>query len=332
MNDDLQRRLDALANEATPSVDPVFADRLDSHLRSLAAEPVPTPFLQRLLRPSVLVVAAMAIAGAVFLVTRTAEPTQLEFAAATGTSVSIPGDIAVTDGAQGLLLPEGTRITVGPDGSAEVGGVILEPGTVAVVVNGVVEVVELAPVQTVQPVPTTAPAAPTTETTASETTVAPTTTTEPTASTDADADAVVEPDDGAATTTTSTPVAPTTSTTTTTQTPETTTTAAPTTTVPPEPTEPPSGERVQPSIALTITEGQNGQAVLTWTIEPTDVEVAGWVVRRGRGENSEVAAVLRRPEVRRQRVAVPDRNVAWQLVARDADGELIARSNIVRLN
>ena len=331
-DDDLHRRLEALGRRETPMVDPAFADGLEANLRAMAATPARPSLLARVLRPSVVVAALAVLAGVAFFVSRP-EDAGLEFAAAEGTSVSIPGSAELSAGVVGQPIPDGTRITVGPDGSATVGGVILDPGTVAIVVNGVVEVVELPPATTVPPGATSTTAAPVEEPAESTTAAAPTTaapTTEP--------PTTVAPDDGESTTTeatASTAAAPTTTeadaAATTTTAPSTTvepstTTSAPTTTTVP------AREPIAPTITLSISVGENGRALLEWTVDGDTDEIAGWVVRRGRGNDAMPAAVIRRPEARRQRVDLPDRNVAWTVVARNADGEVIARSNIVRAN
>ncbi len=331
-DDDLQRRLDALGRSETPSIDPAFADGLESDLRAMAAVPQRTTPLAWLLRPSVVVAALAILAGFAFFVSRS-EPAGLEFASADDTSVSIPGAPDLSSGMAGQMLPEGARITVGPDGSATVGGVVLDPGTVAVVVNGVIEVVEL-PADIAPSSTTTTTVAETTTTSTAErdtaTTVSPTTTVdaadERTSTTNTTVDEETTPTTVASdrSTTSTTTEAPTTTTSTTTTTAPSTTSEAPATTVP--------AEATPPTIELTIVEGPLGRTFLEWTVTGDTSEIAGWVVRRGRGDDSVPAAVIRRPEARRQRVEVPDRNVAWTVVARNADGEVIARSNLVRTN
>lgn len=334
-DDDLQQRLDALGRRDTPMVDPTFADGLESDLRAMAAAPARPSLLAVLLRPSVVVVALAVLAGVAFFLSRP-DDAGLEFAAAEGTSVSIPGSPELSAGVVGQSIPDGTRITVGPEGSATVGGVILDPGTVAIVVNGVVEVIELPPTRgpdapdtTVaptedSPAPTTSTASTTTApTTEGPTTLAPTDR-EPTA-TDATTEATAST--AAAPTTTEADGAPTTSTSSPPSTTESsTTTSAPTTTTVP------AREPIAPTITLSINVGENGRALLEWAVDGDTDEIAGWVVRRGRGDDAMPAAVIRRPEARRQRVDLPDRNVAWMVVARNTDGEVIARSNLVRAN
>lgn len=331
-DDELQRRLDALGRSDIPSVDPAFADGLESDLRAMAAAPQRSAPLAWLLRPSVVVAALAILAGFAFFLSRP-DPGGLEFAAAAGTSVSIPGEADLSSGTAGQALPEGARITVGPDGSATVGGVILDPGTVAIVVNGVIEVVEL-PADTVPPTSTTVAIDETTTTTTEPerdtTTVAPTTTlevddgrTSSTTTIDGEPAPTTVASDQA--TTTEAPV--TTTSTTTTTVPTTTSEASTTTTVVDEP-----AETVPLTIELSVNEGPLGRTFLEWTVAGDTSEIAGWVVRRGRGDDSVAAAVIRRPEARRQRVDVPDRDVAWMVVARNAEGEVIARSNVVRTN
>ena len=332
-DDDLQRRLDALSRRETPMVDPAFADGLESDLRAMAATSARPSLLAMVLRPSVVVAALAILAGVAFFVSRP-DAARLEFAAAEGTSVSIPGSPEVSAGVVGQPIPDGTRITVGPDGSATVGGVILDPGTVAIVVNGVVEVIELPPTTTLVPDGSSTTVAPTEEPTESTTSAAPTTSTPTT-----EAPTTRAPDGGEPTTTepTGSTAAPTTTeavaaTTTTTPASPTTTTEPPTSSSAPTTTSVPAREPATPTITLSINVGENGRALLEWTVDGDADQIAGWVVRRGRGDDAMPAAVIRRPEARRQRVDLPDRNVAWMVVARNAEGEVIARSNIVRAN
>ncbi len=332
-DDDLQRRLDALGRSDTPMVDPAFADGLESDLRAMAAAPQRATPLAWLLRPSVVIAALAILAGFAFFVSRS-EPAGLEFAAADDTSVSIPGAPDLASGAAGQALPEGARIMVGPDGSATVGGLILDPGTVAIVVNGVIEVVELpADISPPTSTTTTSVAETTTTTTAERDT---TTTVSPTATADAADDRTSTTETTVDEETTPTTVASDRSTTATTTEAPTTTTSTTTTTVPSTTSEAPAttapAEAAPPTIELTINEGPLGRTFLEWTVTGDTSEIAGWVVRRGRGDDSVPIAVIRRPEARRQRVDVPDRDVAWTVVARNADGEVIARSNLVRSN
>ncbi len=336
MNDDLDDRLESWGRSPAPEVDGAFANRLETDLRAGGADSATRGFRPgALLRPGFVVAALILIVGVVVVLRRDTEPV-VQMVAADGTTVSIPGAAATRAGAAGLELPEGSRIIVGPEGSAVVAGVVLEAGSTALITDGRVDVVEAGAVRDVEAPDATPP------TTTPTTSVAPTTTAP--AATDDIAPTTIPPttdrpvtDEPSESTTSTTVADDTVRTTTTTVVPDSIpSTTEPGTTVPPT-TKPPADEPVDPPpvdvaplrVALEIGPVRNGQATLQWTTTGDTTDVAGWIVRIKRGDSSEIIALLREPDARRLRVAIPDREVQFRVVARDGAGEVLAASRLV---
>ncbi len=132
--------LERLGAEPGPSIDPAFANRLETDLRmAMVDRPAPRvrPWWQPVL-VGVAVVLTLVTGGAAIRALSTSLSTELVMSAARDTEVILP-DGASADGVPGLELPDGTRISVGADGSAVIDGVVLAPGSEAVVVAGRLE-------------------------------------------------------------------------------------------------------------------------------------------------------------------------------------------------
>ncbi len=135
----------ALGHAATapvPPVDPSFADRLAARLTAQHQEHADRrPSVAPWARPAVIGLASLlAVAAFVLLLPGGGGPRDLRLTAAVDTSVVLP-DGTVLAASAGTALTEGTVIRVGPDGSATVDGQALPAGTIAVVVDGRVDVV-----------------------------------------------------------------------------------------------------------------------------------------------------------------------------------------------
>jgi hypothetical protein len=148
-DDDLDSTLTRIGADAGPPIDPVFANRLDGALRVAHAEQLTERDRRSIWIPVTAGLSAVGalIVGVMILVASVngAANDEVVMTAATGTDVVIPGEL-VMDGTPGLRLPDGTRISVGPNGEAVVDGVVLGPGAEAVVIGGRLEVVDVDPV------------------------------------------------------------------------------------------------------------------------------------------------------------------------------------------
>jgi hypothetical protein len=334
MNDELNKRLDSLGEGQVPPVDGAFANRLEADLRASTFEPKSNRFsLGWLLRPGVLVAAAVAVIGGIFVASIDSDP-QLQMTAAQGTTVSIPGSTAFQSGAAGLVLPDGTRIDVGPGGSAIVAGVVLEANSSALVVAGKVEITNTGtPLASPD---TNAPQAPP-STRAKPSTTPPTRAPSPTTSLPSSDN--TEP---AATATTETPAPRPTSTTVVRDVPTPTTSLAPVrTTLPPPPTTalapspatqpaPPTIEPTPLTISIEMGPIRNRQSTIRWSVEGDTQAIAGWTVSTRQGDTRSVLANLRQPRARQLRVAITVRPIQFRVSARSADGAVLARSDWVR--
>jgi hypothetical protein len=137
--DEVEAALVELGSDDGPTVDPAFANRLDAALRTAYAHqlddvgrrPVWVP-----LSAGLSALAAVIVGALIWLGAFADQPAgDVVMTAAADTDVVIPGE-EVSAGAPGLLLPDGTRIVVGPNGEAVVDGVVLGPGAEAVVTDG----------------------------------------------------------------------------------------------------------------------------------------------------------------------------------------------------
>lgn len=320
-DDDLNDRLEGWGGETTPDVDPRFANSLETDLRLRAAEVSSRGGLFHLLfRPAVIAGVTMAAVVGFLFVRSGEDAVDVFIAAAEGTSVSIPGDAELTDGVAGLDLPEGSRIDVGPDGSATVAGVVLEAGTTARIVDGQLEIVDVPSDRPPDRPTTTIGDRPTT-------TIGPTADSDEPAATDgpattapSDVPPTTRPDDTASTTT-----RPTTTTPATTIVPDT----APQTTS----TEPPRTEPTDRNVDVKLDVGRvrEQQSLLRWEVAGSVDAIAGWEVRVRSGDGVRRVALIREPDARRLRVEIPGRNAMYKVIARAADGTNIGESEWVRL-
>ena len=285
-NDELEERLESISTRPTPPVDPGFGNRLESELRRRFAEPATRrgSIMDVLFRPGVVVGMAAAVIAVVLIVAQRDIPVDLVMDSAEGTSISIPGQSETIDGVAGLSLPEGSRIVVAPEGSAVVADVVLDGGTTAEIVDGQLELVDVAP-ETTRPGTTvpgttipgslvpesTVPDTTTPETTVPQTTVPKTTVPETTVP------ATVSP--------TTVPIDT-----------RSTTTQAP-------------GSGVLIPVRLTLEPTDDARAVLRWQIRAeSEDEIAYWTIRARSNEVTRTVAVVRQANVRVLRVALPKRS------------------------
>lgn len=335
MNDELNDRLNSWGKTSTPPVDGAFANRLEADLRVSTAPAAKRPGFGWLLRPGVLVAAAVAIVGGIFVANIDSSP-QLQMTAAQGTTVSVPGVADLQNGVAGLVLPDGTRIDVGPDGSAIVAGVVLEAGSSAEVVNGRLEITDTGlPNESPSdnPVPPATTSGPP-ETTPSATRVPPTVT--PTPDTSTRPPQTSRPP---STTRVAPPVS--TSTTVVRDTPPPSTSAAPppttfvppTTTLAPPPTTdapPPTVVPGPPTINIEMGPIRNRRSTIRWSVDGDASEIAGWTIATRDGDSASVLATLRLARAFRLRVAIPSRTAEFRVTARGAGGAMLARSAWVK--
>lgn len=306
MNDDIERRLEQWGSDRPDAADGAFANRLDADLRRLASERQhagrPRPIWQP---ASLAFMAAVLVLGGVFAFTRDrGDEMLLVMGATTETEVVLPSG-EIVSGEVGLGLPDGTRIVVGDDGSAVIADVVLEPGTEAVVQDGRLEILEDG-----RPTPTRPPS-PTGPEPAEDrptTTLPPTTrpTTRPTASS-------TEP-----------------STLTTSDGPGTTSTTAVKATTPPTSTDRTTTTAPDPQVSLDWSE-ERGRIELTWTYTGPET-LAGWEVSVTNGDRSRTLALLRDPGARSLTVERLDGPATYRVVARQADGAVIAESNPITVS
>jgi hypothetical protein len=353
-DNDLETTLERLGADGGPPADPAFANRLDAALRTAHAERLTEQRRRSLWLPIAAAVSAIAtvIVGVMFwmAVVDGEASSDLVMTAATDTDVVLPGE-ATTVGTPGLLLPDGARILVGPNGEAVVDGVVLGPGAEAVVTDGRLELLEpadrdnpdLASVPTTEPPPTGPADAGSPDTDPSTTrTMSDSTTPVTDAATDRtrpDGDRGDDQrDPGRSTTvpktsttddrrTTATSSGPSTSrpqqTSSTAETAPTRPTAAPTTTTTSE----------AASVTLTATALPRGRVRLDW--ETTNIGAApgtpaGFRVEAAVDDRASTLVVIRSPSVRSttiERLAAADA-VYW-VEALDSDGNIVAASNAV---
>jgi hypothetical protein len=152
VSDDVRRRLDDAARRPVAGPDPAFGDALEARLVAVAGSipppPAPGQPSQRR-RPSLLRVAAGAtvLAAGVLVLALTVghgrPATNPELVAPVNVEVSLADGTTLED-PDGLRLPDGATVTVGDGGSAQIGDLVLEPGDVARVVDGRLQVERLA--------------------------------------------------------------------------------------------------------------------------------------------------------------------------------------------
>ena len=322
MDDELHDRLGAWGDERGPDVDPAFAQRLEADLRSAAyfaprAGATPPRRRHPLLRPGFVLGALVlvALASAVLLARTGGDGTDVLVIEETGgATVTLPGgsSMPATDGTE---LPDGTIVEVSPAGFAVIGGIVLPPDSRALIIDGVVELLDVTPEST----PTAAPSATPTSTPDVQIEVPPIgVTPEP--------EPTQRPQLEPAPTTRPTPTAR----------PQPTPTTRPTATPEPRPTTSPAPDptpTVAPEPEITLERSNIGpqRARLAWAV--TDAEsVRRFEVRIRRGDTIRTAAVLRRPDARQLVVERPERDrVFYRVLAIGEDGQVLARSNEVRV-
>lgn len=336
-DDELTETLIRIGQGTTPPPDPAFADRLDAHLRTVHVEqasgrgprPAWVPSLVGLVG-----LAGVVIVAVLGLSLTGGEPPVVVMTAAEGTDVVLPGELAAP-GTAGQRLPDGTRIVVGSEGEAVVGGVILGPGAEAIVVGDRLEVVggegtDVAPPTTP---PTLRPApsdAPTTDsaTGRSDTSGSPTTAPE---REPADRQTSVPETDGPVTS--PPPSRPGGDDPDTTPSPPSSrpaqTTGPPTTVSTPGTASTTTRPRPEPSIDLTVDAAGSDRIVLSWVLDDAN-HPARWRIEAVAGDRVATLAVLRDGTARTATVARFDaRRAGFRVVALRADGSDEIASEIV---
>ena len=303
---DVEHQLEEWGSDDQPSIDGVFANRLHTDLRELSLARGTVGRQRPIWQPAALaLVAGLIVFAGVFTFTRDqSDEIELVMGASTQTEVVLP-DGEVVPAETGLVLPDGTRINVGKDGSAVIADVVLLEGTQAVVNKGQLEILVdkgLTLSTSPQTVSTSAPV-PTTRPPRDETTTVPPSTVTTTTSTDR-------------------------TTSTTTSRPSTTSATTPEITAPPTSTDRTTTTVPDPVVELEWTE-DGGRVRLSWTYVGPDT-LAGWQVTVTNGDRTRTLAVLRDPGARTITVErIGDASVTYRVSARDSGGMIIVESNPV---
>lgn len=317
-DDELDSRLERWGRSSVPDVDGAFANRLETDLRmqATAAESSPRRF-GVLLRPAMIMAAVALVVVGYVMFAAGGDGDDVVLVAADNTTVSIPGSPTTIVGVAGFELPDGARLVVGPDGSATVAGIVLEPGTVAEIVDGRVELFDVDSALA----------------TTSSTSIPTTTTGQPTTSGPQTSDSSAPPSPSSGPATTAAP--PTTS-------DRTTSTVAPTTSQQPNTSAPPTTDGTstppttrpadRPSITLLAEQLRDRQVLLSWQVDGGEDVIAGWEIRVRSGDASRRVALIRDPDARRLRVERTDRVVEYQVLARAAGGDVLGRSAWVEVS
>lgn len=159
MSDDMRRRLEDAGTRPVPAPAPGFADTLEARLRAVHGVAVRTgdpgpgngrtqgPRRWRPRRRLALVALSLTTVAAIVVLavgaTRPGGGPDPSFAPTLTASVNVVvtlADGSVLEDPTGLILPDGAVITVGEGGSARIGGSDLEPGDVATVRGGRLEI------------------------------------------------------------------------------------------------------------------------------------------------------------------------------------------------
>ncbi len=312
--DELEQQLHRLGSTSPPAPDPAFANRLETDLRLLAIDTqgVRRPIWRPVL--SALAASVLVMVGVFSLMRLNPTPSdELVMSAAHQTSLVLPDGTEVV-ASDGTYLIDGTRIVVGRDGGAVIGSLVLLPGTVAVVVDGQIEI--LGPPESGEPVDGGSPSTTTSPTTSPPTTTIETSGPTTTGRTDDEVVGEAEPQRTTTTTTGTTSTASDSSTTT-------TTSVQPSTT----------GPRLAPggpvSPVLQVETVSDRRARLIWTVLDDD-QIAGWVIMSERDDMTSTVAVLRDPEARQVTVERPSEGVInYWVVAKDSTGNVRHLSNTV---
>lgn len=324
MNDDIRRRLEDWGNSRTPEPDADFAQRTEADLRS-AAYFSPSPEGPRdrrgwVLRPALVLSALVLLGGAaaLFLSLRgDDDPETLAMEEVESASVTRPGGSS-GPGTVGSELPDGTLIEVSPEGFAVIGGIVIPADSIAVIVDGHVELVEIG----VLPDPTTTPTSTTAQTTRPTPTVAAVSPV-PTAAAPTPS---IEPETASAS---PAPTTQPTATPNTVQPQDEVTPQAATPSPQPTPTLEPTPPSPPVKVGLRSANLGPNRAELVWSAEGAD-QVSRWRIRARRGDSIATVAVVRASTARSLVVSRPDvGRVLYWVVAIDAEGNRLATSNEV---
>ncbi|MCP5027249.1 MAG: hypothetical protein GY929_13295 [Actinomycetia bacterium] len=317
MTDDPRDRLADLGSTEAPPPDPVFAERLEQRLRSVATvSPTPaTPPPRRgrwtglVLRPSVAVaiIALIGIVGATVFRASDSPDEVLALTAARSSTMVLPDGTEIAAMA-GLEVPDGAIIEVGPDGAVTIGGIDYQAGTILEITDGRVRTIsdrpDDQPTDRPAPPPTSGPERVVDQPSVTDRPSPPPTNapvSPPLASTAPPSSAVDRP-----------PASPS------------STSTAPTTVI------------TAPAVTLEAVGLAEGRWRLVWSISG-DTSITGWVVRGAagdpapdpRGPAGRLVASLRESAQRELVVRPPAdaAEVAYVVEARGADGTLLATSN-----
>ncbi len=320
---DLEQQLHRLGSTSQPAPDPAFANRLETDLRLLAIESQRAK--RAIWRPVLGALAAslLVMVGVFSLMRLSPTPSdELVMSTAHQTSLVLPDGTEVVAG-DGTHLVDGTRIMVGSGGGAVIGSLVLLPGTVAVVVDGQIEI--LGPPESGEPVDAGSPS-----TTTSPTTSPPTTRTESSGpTTTRPSDGGVDEVEPQKTTTT---VGTTSTTSDGSTTSGATTVSTVITSVPPSTTDPilvPGGP-TSPVLQVEIVSDR--RARLIWSALADD-QVAGWVVMSENDGTIATVGVLRDPAARQVTVERPTEGaIDYWVAAKDSTGNVLQQSNVVTVN
>lgn len=135
----VEERLETLGSSSVPEPDQGFAERLDARLRVAHSQELRGSRWPAIRVPALALTAVVVIAVVGAVIANLPRGDEVVMTVASQTEVYYPDD-RLEPGTAGLTLPDGARIVVGADGEAVVDGVVLTPGTEAIVVGDRIEV------------------------------------------------------------------------------------------------------------------------------------------------------------------------------------------------
>ena len=122
MTVDTHRQMTELGSTPVPDPDPVFATQLELKLRAARVGATAPEIVRPRRWPATIAALTFTVAVLVFgLATLRAGPSTFQISTASRTEVRLPNG-EVIEATPGLDLPQGSRVEVGPQGSANIGG------------------------------------------------------------------------------------------------------------------------------------------------------------------------------------------------------------------